>query len=116
MITTKVRDIGRAIRTSRLQLGWSQTKLAEHAQTTRKWISEIEHGKTTAEIGLVLKTLEVLRIRVRLEVPASKPAESTVHETTVKPPTASDLATVLSQHVERRSRKLRRVSSVPPRG
>jgi y4mF family transcriptional regulator len=66
----KARDLGRLIRARRDELGWSQTDLAERIGSTRRWVSEIEHGKSTAEVGLVLAALAALGLEVR-----SGPAE-----------------------------------------
>lgn len=67
----KVRDVGRLIRARRDELGWSQSDLAERIESTRRWVSEIEHGKSTAEVGLVLAALAALGLEVR-----SGPAET----------------------------------------
>ncbi|MEX1183578.1 MAG: helix-turn-helix domain-containing protein [Gemmatimonadota bacterium] len=114
--TTRVRDIGRAIRARRLQLGWSQAELAERSRTTRKWIGEVEHGKATAEIGLVLSALEALGIRVRLEAPGSKTEAIRTLSLEVVPPSAAVLADVLSHHVVGDPKRVRPVSFLKPRG
>jgi len=53
-------DIGRLIREGRTRAGMSQTELASRFGTTQSWISEVENGKETAEIGKVLKVLSFL--------------------------------------------------------
>ncbi|MBV8113164.1 MAG: helix-turn-helix transcriptional regulator [Silvibacterium sp.] len=55
-------DIGRIIRGSRAAAGLSQSQLALMCDTTQSWISEIERGKQTAELGMVLKVLSVLKL------------------------------------------------------
>lgn len=115
MKITKVRDIGRLIRARRRQLGWSQTKLAEEAQTTRRWISEIEQGKSTAEIGLVLGTVQALGITFRLESPGSRnepvPRAGNVvrSRTGLFSPSTADLEAVISRHTEAPVRKKRSI-------
>jgi HTH-type transcriptional regulator / antitoxin HipB len=97
METIRVREIGRAIRARRKELGWSQTTLAKRAQTTRRWISEIENGKPTAEVGLVLEALHVLGVKVRLEQPGKARARGGPGPAR---PGAGDLEEVLARHVE----------------
>ena len=53
-------EIGRAIRAIRIDRDMSQTELAAAAQVSRKWLSEAENGKASAEIGLVLAVLQAL--------------------------------------------------------
>jgi y4mF family transcriptional regulator len=70
-------DIGRIIRGARIGEGLSQSQLATKFGTTQSWISEIENGKSTAELGMVLKVLSFLRIEMDLVppglIPLSKP-------------------------------------------
>jgi HTH-type transcriptional regulator/antitoxin HipB len=39
-----------------------QASLAKAVGTSRKWLIEVEKGKSTAQIGLILRTLRALRI------------------------------------------------------
>lgn len=71
-----LRDIAAAVKGRRRDLGFSQARLAKEAGVSRKWISEFESGKPTAELQLVLRVLDALGMRVRLE-----PAERDVHVT-----------------------------------
>lgn len=52
-----VGDIGQLVRERRKQLGLSQAELARRAGVSRQWILDLEHGKPTAEVSLVLKAL-----------------------------------------------------------
>jgi HTH-type transcriptional regulator / antitoxin HipB len=97
MEATRVREIGRAIRARRQELGWSQTTLAKQVRTTRRWISEIENGKPTAEVGLVLEALHVLGVKVRLELPGQ--ARARQGPDAARPGTA-ELEDVLARHVD----------------
>jgi y4mF family transcriptional regulator len=92
-----VRDIGRLIRARRQDLGWSQTELAQRLDTSRRWVSEIEHGKSTAQVGLVLAALEALGFDVRVEH-ASRGGESREHVGGTLQPSAADLDEILSGH------------------
>ena len=60
-------DLGSAIRERRRQRSWGQQTLADQVGVSRQWIVAIEQGKPRAEIGLLLKTLQVLEIK--LEIP-----------------------------------------------
>jgi HTH-type transcriptional regulator/antitoxin HipB len=68
-------DLGSAIRDRRRTLHLDQNELARQVGVSRKWIIDAEKGKPRAEIGLLLRTLDVLGLRLSLEVgepPASK--------------------------------------------
>jgi HTH-type transcriptional regulator/antitoxin HipB len=73
-----IRDLGAYLRARRTELGMDQVTLAEKARTSRKWLIEVENGKSGAELGLVLRTLRALDVAVDLsaDVPASKPAKA----------------------------------------
>jgi HTH-type transcriptional regulator/antitoxin HipB len=60
-------DLGSAIRERRRQLNLDQSDLAKQVGVSRKWVIDVEKGKARAEIGLVLRTLDVLGIRLLLE-------------------------------------------------
>jgi len=55
-------DLGALIRDRRTKLGLDQLSLARKAGTSRKWLIEVENGKSRAEIGLILRTLKALGI------------------------------------------------------
>lgn len=59
--------LGAAIKGRRLDLGWTQARLAERAGTSRAWIVAVEKGKATAEVGAVLRTLTALGLRVDVD-------------------------------------------------
>jgi HTH-type transcriptional regulator/antitoxin HipB len=59
-------DIGFAIRDRRRRLGLDQDQLAQRVGVSRKWLIEAEKGKPRAEIGLVLRTLDVLGLKLSL--------------------------------------------------
>ena len=54
------RDLGLEIRRGRARVGLTQEQLAARARVSRPWLSELERGKQTAEVGLVLAVLEAL--------------------------------------------------------
>jgi y4mF family transcriptional regulator len=59
--------VGQLIREERKRQGLTQAHLAERVGVGRQWIHQIERGKDTAEVGLVLKTLHALGLRVSVE-------------------------------------------------
>lgn len=69
MLARTPTDLGLIIRDRRRALGLDQAALARRVGVSRQWIVEMERGKPRAEVGLVLRTLSALGIR--LEVSAS---------------------------------------------
>jgi len=61
-------DIGSLIRDRRSQLGWNQEELASRIGVSRLWIVQLEKGKPTAQIGLVLRTLKELGLTLDTSV------------------------------------------------
>jgi HTH-type transcriptional regulator / antitoxin HipB len=68
-----VADVAAAVRGRRLDNGLSQSELARRSGVSRKWVSEFEAGKTTAEFALVLRVLEELRMTIDLSEGADAP-------------------------------------------
>jgi HTH-type transcriptional regulator / antitoxin HipB len=60
MRLNNVRDLGLHVRDRRRRLGLTQAELAASAQVSRRWLSDLEAGKATAEVGLVFKVLHAL--------------------------------------------------------
>lgn len=54
------RALGAAVKARRLELGWSQAKLADQLRVQRQWVIRLEAGADGAEIGTVLKALTAL--------------------------------------------------------
>lgn len=65
-------DIGHMIRSTRKQLGVTQSDLALAAGTGLRFIIELEKGKTTCQLGKVLQVLQVLNIQCNLSHPEVK--------------------------------------------
>jgi transcriptional regulator with XRE-family HTH domain len=63
-----IADLGAAIKERRIQLGMDQAALAKAAGTSRKWLVEAEKGKARAEVGLILKTLKALGMKLELNL------------------------------------------------
>jgi len=62
-----LRDLVAAVRGRRKSLGWTQSELANRAHVSRQWISEFEAGKPTAELGLVIRLLDALELRLTVD-------------------------------------------------
>ncbi|HEX5054692.1 MAG TPA: type II toxin-antitoxin system Y4mF family antitoxin [Planctomycetota bacterium] len=60
-------DLGAAIRRARKAHGLRQPDLAGAAGTSIRFLSELERGKPTAQIGRVLHVLRMLGLTVRLD-------------------------------------------------
>lgn len=74
-------DLGTLIRNTRKKLRLDQSTLAKQIGVSRLWLVEIEKGKPRAEMGLVLRALDALRISLNAttsETRSPKPADSTV--------------------------------------
>jgi HTH-type transcriptional regulator/antitoxin HipB len=54
------RDLGLVVRQARQDHGQTQADLASAAGVSRRWLASLEGGKTTAEFGLILRTLDAL--------------------------------------------------------
>ena len=57
-------ELGIRVRDRRKQVGLTQQQLADEAGVGLVFVSQIENGKETAQIGRVLKLLEALGLEV----------------------------------------------------
>ena len=62
-----VEDLGEAIRTRRKELHYTQAFLAEFTGFSVSFISDVERGKATAEIGKTLQLLMILGLDLSVE-------------------------------------------------
>ena len=69
-------DLGLAIRDRRRSFKLSQTQLARKAAVGRQWVVAIEHGKSRAELGLVLRTLSALDLPLTIDPGDRRPPSS----------------------------------------
>lgn len=58
------RAMGAAVKARRLELGWSQAKLADQLRVQRQWVIRLEAGGEGAEIGTVLRALTALGLSI----------------------------------------------------
>jgi HTH-type transcriptional regulator / antitoxin HipB len=57
-------DLGAAIRDRRRQLGLDQSTFAKRIGVSRQWVIGVERGHARAEMGLVLRAIDALGIRL----------------------------------------------------
>ena len=57
-------DLGILVREERKKQGWTQAELADRVGVKPLWISAFERGKTTAQIGLVFRTIKALGLNL----------------------------------------------------
>ncbi len=96
-----IADVGSAVRGRRLDLGLSQSALAEQTGISRKWISEFEAAKTTAEFALVIRVLEGLGLTLELgpsHLAAAPPRGTSTTGETRPPHGRVDLDALLEEH------------------
>ena len=60
-------ELGEAIRTRRKELHYTQAFLAEFTGFSVSFISDVERGKATAEIGKTLQLLMILGLDLSVE-------------------------------------------------
>ena len=59
---TNAEELGTLIRQERKRKGYSQTKLAHYAGVGINYISNLENGKDTAELGKAIRVLNTLGV------------------------------------------------------
>ena len=60
MKITSTMEFGRTIRNKRKKLGYTQARLSEYTGFSTSFISDLENGKETAELGKALFLLQLL--------------------------------------------------------
>ncbi len=65
-------DLGAIIRERRRELGLGQAELAERIGVSRQWVIGVERGRARAELGLVLRALDVLGVRLNTSADGSQ--------------------------------------------
>ena len=53
-------ELGRAIRDRRRELGYTQAFLAEYAGVSASFLSELENGKETIQLGKMMEVMSLL--------------------------------------------------------
>ena len=86
-------DLGALIRERRIKLGLDQRSLALKAGTSRQWVVAVEKGKSGAAIGLILRTLQALKVSLEMSEGAT-PSGRTPSKNRASPPV--DINRILS--------------------
>ena len=66
-----VADVGLAVRATRRSSGIRIDDMAGICKVSKQFVSDVEHGKETVQMGLTLKMLSDLGIHVLLDIPPS---------------------------------------------
>jgi HTH-type transcriptional regulator / antitoxin HipB len=93
-----IADVAAAVRGRRLDRGLSQSELAKRSGISRKWISEFEAGKATAEFALVIRILETLGLSFDISEDANAAAIMSATATVSSPKGLVDLDTLLEEY------------------
>lgn len=64
MRVRSVKDVGAAVRARRKELGLTQRELAEACGCGTRFLSELENGKPSIELGKALRVLGVLSLDI----------------------------------------------------
>jgi HTH-type transcriptional regulator/antitoxin HipB len=65
-------DLGAVIRDRRRQLGLDQSTFAKRIGVSRQWVIAIERGHARAALGLVLRAIDALGVRLDASEQASR--------------------------------------------
>ena len=66
MLAQSASDLGRIVAAARKHRGLTQEQLARAVGASQNWISEVEAGKPTAQVGKVLSVLAFLGVRLQV--------------------------------------------------
>ena len=91
------KEIGAMARQARTDAGLTQQALAKKIGASRFWVSEFEHGKARAELGLTLKALRALDLTVRIAPRISPPARTSSAPRPASSAARIDLAELLAR-------------------
>jgi HTH-type transcriptional regulator / antitoxin HipB len=72
VIIRSPKELGGFLKDLRRNARLSQTELATRTNVSQKWISAVENGKPTAEVGMVLRLLQALGAELDLHPPAQE--------------------------------------------
>lgn len=60
-------ELGKAVRARRKELGYTQKYISEYTGFSVSFISDLENGKETAEIGKTMTLISLLGLDLKLE-------------------------------------------------
>ncbi|MET4037749.1 MULTISPECIES: helix-turn-helix domain-containing protein [Bradyrhizobium] len=64
MLVRTPAELGAVLRDRRKKLKLDQSTFAKRIGVSRQWVIEVEHGHARAELGLILRALDALDIRL----------------------------------------------------
>lgn len=97
-------DIGALIRSARKRAGLSQRDLASRIDVGTRWISVMENGHPTAEIGRVLRALQTLGVDLDADVPDAPRSSASKTPPRTSSPGLDDLDSIIAAHKQTVSR------------
>src|SRR5437868_5981308 len=99
MWAQSAREIGKIVAVARRHRGLTQAQLGSAVGVTQHWISQIEQGKDTAQIGKVLHVLSFLGIRLQVgEAPWSAATPRPSDKSTTPDSRKFSLADIITAH------------------
>lgn len=75
MIVRNPKELGHLVREHRSKRGITQAQLAAEVGASRKWIIDLEAGKRTTDLSLVLRTLNVLGVELDARTRLTRPSK-----------------------------------------
>jgi HTH-type transcriptional regulator/antitoxin HipB len=66
MRLASISNVAAVVRGRRAELRLSQDELASRSGVSRKWVVQLEAGKATAEMGLVLRVFDALGLAIEV--------------------------------------------------
>lgn len=95
-------EVGKIVAAARRYRKLTQAELARAIGATQTWVSEVEQGKETAQIGKVLRALSYLGIRLQTGVAPWSVRKPAAHE-----PERVSLSDVITAHTTPKRRSAR---------
>lgn len=84
-------DVGALVKGYRREHELTQTELAERLGVSQRWVSHVENGKPTLQLGLVLRVFNELGIQLTAGMAAVAPGA----ERPVKPKRVTDIDSIV---------------------
>lgn len=78
MIIRTTRDLAHLVRDRRARLALTQANLAEMVGVSRKWIVDLEAGKGTGDLSLILRTLKALGLDIEVHDRAARTEKDSI--------------------------------------
>ena len=67
MLITNVEEFGKAIKNRRKELGFTQSYVSEFTGLSISFLSELENGKKTAEMGKAIQVANILGLDIEMK-------------------------------------------------